>query len=57
MRVIRQERRAMADLDDGRVLFAPLDEFAECKFRVFILVHIFEDFVYPLEEHDQWNEL
>jgi len=48
-RVITQERRAMADLDDGRVLFASLEEFVECKFRVLILVHIFKDLVYPLE--------
>jgi len=39
----------MTDLDDGRVLFAPLDEFAECKFRVLIFVHISKYLVYPLE--------
>jgi hypothetical protein len=39
----------MADLDDGRVLFAALHKFVVCKFRIFILIHILEDLVYALE--------
>ena len=40
-------------LYDRGVLLAPLDELVECKFGVFIAIHVAENFVHSLFAGDQ----
>jgi uncharacterized protein (DUF2249 family) len=39
----------MADLDDGRVLFAAFDKLVKGEFSILVLVHIPENLVDPLD--------